>query len=102
MMKKRIELDSYENEIEAQGSAYIPVTGIKRTRIETILEKGRKTKNINIRISENDLNRLKRRSMEEGIPYQTLISSILHKYVSNKLVDEKEILKSIELLGNRD
>ena len=41
-----------------------------------------KTKNINIRLSERDLSRLKRKAAEEGIPYQTLVSSILHKYSS--------------------
>jgi predicted DNA binding CopG/RHH family protein len=38
-----------------------------------------KTRNINIRLSERDLYRLKAKAMEEGIPYQTLASSILHK-----------------------
>lgn len=38
-----------------------------------------KTRNINIRLSERDLYKLKRKAMEEGIPYQTLASSILHK-----------------------
>jgi predicted DNA binding CopG/RHH family protein len=42
----------------------------------------RKDKRINIRISEKDLLDLQKRAMREGIPYQTLISSILHKYVS--------------------
>ncbi len=38
-----------------------------------------KTRNINIRLSERDLARLKRKAAEEGLPYQTLASSILHK-----------------------
>lgn len=38
-----------------------------------------KTRNINIRLSERDLYRLKAKAVEEGIPYQTLASSILHK-----------------------
>jgi predicted DNA binding CopG/RHH family protein len=41
-----------------------------------------KTRNINIRISERDLYRLKSKAIEEGIPYQTLSSSILHKAVA--------------------
>ena len=40
-----------------------------------------KTRNINIRLSEKDLLKLKSKAIEEGIPYQTLVSSILHKYV---------------------
>jgi predicted DNA binding CopG/RHH family protein len=43
-----------------------------------------KNKRINIRISESDLNRLKAKSLEEGIPYQTLVSSLIHRYVSGK------------------
>jgi predicted DNA binding CopG/RHH family protein len=41
-----------------------------------------KTRNINIRLSERDIYRLKAKAMEEGLPYQTLVSSILHKSVS--------------------
>ncbi len=38
---------------------------------------------ISLRISRTDLARLKSRALQEGIPYQTLINSIIHKYVSN-------------------
>jgi predicted DNA binding CopG/RHH family protein len=102
MMKNKILLDSLEKEIESNVAEYVPIIGTKRARIETILEKGRKIKNINIRISEYDLSMLRQRSEEEGIPYQTLISSVLHKFVSDRLVDEKEILKSMKLLANRE
>ena len=47
----------------------------------------RKDKRINIRISERDLLKLQQRALQEGIPYQTLISSVLHKYVSGRLVE---------------
>jgi predicted DNA binding CopG/RHH family protein len=45
----------------------------------------RKDQRINIRISEKDLVDLQKRAMREGIPYQTLISSVLHKYVTGVL-----------------
>ena len=47
----------------------------------------KKDKRINIRISSRDLESLQRRALEEGIPYQTLVSSVLHKYVSGGLQD---------------
>jgi predicted DNA binding CopG/RHH family protein len=47
----------------------------------------KKDKRINIRISGRDLEAIQRRALEEGIPYQTLVSSILHKYVSGSLQD---------------
>ena len=48
----------------------------------------RKDKRVNIRMSEKDLIGLQKKAMEEGLPYQTLISSVLHKYVNGRLVDK--------------
>ena len=48
----------------------------------------RKDKRVNIRISEKDLFDLQRRAVREGIPYQTLIASVLHKYISGGLVEK--------------
>jgi predicted DNA binding CopG/RHH family protein len=47
----------------------------------------KKDKRINIRISSRDLDAIQKRALVEGIPYQTLVSSILHKYVSGTLRD---------------
>jgi predicted DNA binding CopG/RHH family protein len=44
-----------------------------------------KNARINIRISSKDLRELQKRAVEEGMPYQTLISSVLHKYVEGRL-----------------
>jgi predicted DNA binding CopG/RHH family protein len=45
----------------------------------------KKDRRVNIRISGKDLEALQKRAVREGIPYQTLIASILHKYVSGSL-----------------
>ncbi len=47
----------------------------------------RKGERINIRISEKDLVDLQKLALREGIPYQTLISSVLHKYVTGVLTE---------------
>jgi predicted DNA binding CopG/RHH family protein len=91
-------LDEYESGIEENVLEYRRVSGNKRKHIESIIQKGRKTKNINIRISEYVLEKLREKSAREGIPYQTLISSILHKYVSDQLVVVVDILKSLKLI----
>ena len=49
----------------------------------------RKDKRVNIRMSQRDLESLQRKALEEGIPYQTLISSLLHKFVNGRLVEKK-------------
>jgi predicted DNA binding CopG/RHH family protein len=100
-MGKRAELDPMKKAIEANIDKYVSVTGNRRRRIEAALAAARKTRNINIRISELDLAGLKRTAQEEGVPYQTLISSVLHKYLSGRLVDEKYVRKSVELLSRQ-
>ncbi len=46
----------------------------------------RKDQRMNIRISKADMDRLKAKAAEEGMPYQTLVASVLHKFVSNGLM----------------
>ena len=94
----KAKLDKYEKEIEKSADEYKPISKKEQMKLEESLNRIRKNKNVNIRISEAVLEELKRRSQEEGIPYQTLISSVLHKYVTNRLVDEKAIRKTIQLL----
>jgi predicted DNA binding CopG/RHH family protein len=48
----------------------------------------RKDARINIRLSSRDLRSLQKRAIAEGIPYQTLVASILHKYVEGRLRED--------------
>jgi predicted DNA binding CopG/RHH family protein len=50
----------------------------------------RKDARINIRLSTADLEMIKRRAAEEGLPYQSLIASVLHKYVSRSALRKSE------------
>jgi predicted DNA binding CopG/RHH family protein len=47
-----------------------------------------KDQRMNIRISSRDMSGLKVRAREEGIPYQTLVSSIIHRYLTGRLVEK--------------
>ncbi len=49
----------------------------------------KKTSRVNLRISPQDLNGIQQKAIEEGIPYQTLMASIIHKYVVGKYVEER-------------
>ena len=88
--KKEILLDGYEKEIlEAYENGKLKPAESKtdyKTIARNTMKKNRK---INIRISDNDLSALQRRAAREGIPYQTLIGSVLHKYASGFL---KEVI----------
>jgi len=56
----------------------------------------KKDKRVNIRISSMVLDELQTRAIEDGIPYQTLISSILHRFISGRLVEKPRSNKSLE------
>jgi len=94
-------LNKNEKEIEDNISSYKKVDTAKRNLIETIINKANEKKSISLRLKNNDLEQLKRRADTEGLPYQTLLSSIVHKFVSDQLVDKRSILKSIEILNRR-
>lgn len=64
------------------------LTATRRQQLEAAATNTfKKDKRINIRISNRDLVAVQSRALEEGIPYQTLVSSIIHKYVSGSLLD---------------
>lgn len=51
-----------------------------------------KDRRVNIRLSSIDLNDIQVKALEEGMPYQTLIASVLHKYVSGRLVEKPKLV----------
>ena len=53
-----------------------------------------KDRRVNIRLSSGDLNDIQVKALEEGIPYQTLIASVLHKYVTGRLSEQPSSVKS--------
>ena len=53
-----------------------------------------KDSRINIRISSKDLRALQKRAMAEGMPYQTLVSSVLHKFVEGQIVEQQTSKRS--------
>ena len=48
----------------------------------------KKDARINIRLSSKDLRAIQTRALKEGMPYQTLVSSVIHKYVDGQLIDK--------------
>jgi predicted DNA binding CopG/RHH family protein len=94
----KTKLDKYEQSIEDTILEYKPVSESKKNKIQAIIHKSQEKKNISLRVNNQDLDLLKMRAEQEGIPYQTLLSSIIHKFVTDQLVDQKRILKSIILL----
>jgi predicted DNA binding CopG/RHH family protein len=52
-----------------------------------------KDRRVNIRLSSGDLSDIQVKALEEGVPYQTLIASVLHKYVAGRLAEPQNMQK---------
>lgn len=74
------ELDEIEQALEKGKLRSVPDLAHEKKRLQQIAKNTfNKTRNINIRLSEKDLYKLKAKAAEQGIPYQTLAASILHR-----------------------
>ena len=93
-----MQLDKYEEEVLAafEAGALLPIA--TKEDLEKIRESARATatkdQRINIRLSAGDLRDIQVKAMQEGMPYQTLIASMLHKYVTDKLAEKSPVTKS--------
>ena len=87
-------LDPYELEVlEAYESGKLKPTASK-AELQRMRASARvtaiKDKRVNIRVSSVDLLDIQAKALEEGMPYQTLIASVLHRYVTGKLVEKEQ------------
>jgi predicted DNA binding CopG/RHH family protein len=93
-MKKMV-LDNEERDVleSYERGEWVPVKNQKK-EIKRLQQYAKSTlqkdKRINIRMSSKDLDRVQVMAVQEGIPYQTLVSSIIHKYVSGYLIERKK------------
>jgi len=77
-------LDSFEKD------EWIPVANLAERKKELVAYARntlRKDRRLNIRISERDLLELQKKAVNEGLPYQTYVSSIIHKFINGSLVE---------------
>lgn len=84
--KDKNKLDAYERKIlDRYESGRMEKSPVSDSLVTAAQATMRKNKNINIRISENDLESIKLQAAREGLPYQTLIGSLIHKYAAGML-----------------
>lgn len=82
-------------ESEIENGAWTPVADkeIDRLRSEMVDAAQNRSKDarVNLRLNPEDVEKIRVKAGREGIPYQTLIGSILHKYATDQLIEEKAI-----------
>ena len=91
-MKTKLSKEEKEILDSIERGEWVPVADFSKRKKE-LIEYARSTlkkdKRLNIRISKRDLLELQRRAIKEGLPYQTYVSSIIHKFVNGTLVETK-------------
>jgi predicted DNA binding CopG/RHH family protein len=95
-MKNAI-LSREEDVIERNFEKYRPVSKETKKHIKKLIEGSRKSRPISLRINETDLERLKEKANKNGLPYQTMINVVIHKYVTDSYLDKEEINKFLQL-----
>ena len=94
---KKYQLDQEEQDIlnafEAGALQPIPNSQEEVARLTHLFKAaGNKTSRVSLRMSESDYLRAKEVAMQEGLPYQTLLSSILHKYFTGQFSERKKVV----------
>lgn len=97
MKKQNIKLDTYEQNIESQAEKLKPASKKTKATLESIIERERKSKSISLRFSIQDLEKVKAKAHESGLPYQTLITMVMHKYVTDQFFDKNEVMKTLQI-----
>lgn len=91
-----LDLDKEEQEIETALGAgkmkSVPNVKLEIARIQAVARESLdKTKNINLRISQGDLWKIKAIAAEKGIPYQTLMASLIHQYSTGRIKEQTKV-----------
>ena len=90
-------LDRYESEVlSAYESGKLKPAVISEAALRRYREYARatltKNRRVNIRVSTHDISDIQARAVEEGMPYQTLMASVLHKFATGRLVEKRSSL----------
>lgn len=94
----KTELNDQEQWYEAHSEEYVPAPDeIRAQLVEAAINTRNKTERMNIRMSKKDMDNLKAIATREGLPYQSLVASVLHKYTSGLLVDLAEAKKIMKI-----
>jgi predicted DNA binding CopG/RHH family protein len=101
MRETTTKLDAYEQDIEDMAGILVPASQKTREKFNAIVEKARKNRSISLRFSNYDLEKVKEKAQKSGLPYQTLITMVIHKYITDQLWEKSEVQKTLALLNDR-
>ena len=106
-IKQNAKLSAEEKKMEAEimNGDWTPASDREISRIRSVMVEaaGNQSKGarVNLRLNPEDVEKIRTKAKREGIPYQTLIGSVLHKYATDQLLDERAIEAVVRKLGKK-
>ncbi len=109
MKKKKLNIklsnDEKKLESEIENGDWTPVSKKKANRLHSKMIKAAQGRNkdarVNLRLNPEDVTKIREKAEREGIPYQTLIASVLHKYATDQFLDEKTVTTVVQKLSKK-
>ena len=109
-MKKRkqaFKLTEDEKKLEAEikRGEWKPASKHEAERFRAEMVEAAQNRNkdarVNLRLNPEDVEKIREKAEREGVPYQTLIGSVLHKYATDQLLDEQAVRAVVRQLGKK-
>ena len=109
-MKKRkptfkLTADERKIESEIERGEWKPISKSEAGQLRNELIEAARGRNkearVNLRLNPDDVEKIREKADREGIPYQTLIASVLHKYATDQFLDEKAVRTVVRQLGGK-
>ena len=99
-----IDQEGYENRHFQSKAFFNPLSWETELvwQVVQMISEYHKDETVAMQTVQEILEKLKEKAKDDGIPYQTLISMVLHKYITNQLLEKSELLKSIQILRNKE
>jgi predicted DNA binding CopG/RHH family protein len=101
----KINKDEQKFESEIENGEWTPVSKKEASRLKSEMTEATQGRNkdarVNLRLNPEDVNKIREKAELEGIPYQTLIASVLHKYATDQFLDEKAVTTVIHKMNKK-
>ncbi len=101
----KLSAEEKKMESEIENGDWTPAADKEINRIRSQMvdaaQSRSKDARVNLRLNSDDVEKLRLKAEREGVPYQTLIGSILHKYATDQLIEEKAVEAVMRKLGKK-
>lgn len=101
MTKKNLTEDELQLEKEIEQGDWVSAGSDLNQKVLKAAQTSTKAARVSLRLDPNDVAKIRRKAEREGLPYQTLIASVLHKYATDQFIDEDALEKVMQKIRKK-